>query len=64
MTPLRAQSITAVEPLTARAGDTVSAKGEGIDGANVDPPVSPTRRSEYTPNQRGHVGDRLGEEGF
>ena len=35
-TPLRAQSITAVEPFTARAGDTVSAKGEGIDGANVD----------------------------
>jgi hypothetical protein len=35
-TMLRAQSITTVTPLTAKAGDTVSAKGEGIDSAKVD----------------------------
>jgi hypothetical protein len=35
-TTLRAQSITTVEPLSAKAGDTVSAKGEGIDSAKVD----------------------------
>ena len=35
-TALRAQSITTVEPLTAKAGDTVSAKGEGIDSSKVD----------------------------
>ena len=32
----RAQSITTVDPLSAKAGDTVSAKGEGIDKAAVD----------------------------
>jgi hypothetical protein len=35
-TTLRAQSITNVEPLAAKAGDTVSAKGEGIDSSKVD----------------------------
>ena len=35
-TMLRAQSITTVEPLTAKAGGTVSAKGEGIDSSKVD----------------------------
>jgi hypothetical protein len=35
-TILRAQSITTVTPLTAKAGDTVSAKGEGIDSTKVD----------------------------
>lgn len=33
---VRAQLITAVDPLSAKAGDTVSAKGEGIDNAAVD----------------------------
>jgi hypothetical protein len=28
--------ITSVDPLTAKAGDVVSAKGEGMDPANVD----------------------------
>jgi hypothetical protein len=32
----RAQRITTVDPLSAKAGDTVSAKGEGIDKAAVD----------------------------
>lgn len=32
----RAQLITAVDPLSVKAGDTVSAKGEGIDKAAVD----------------------------
>jgi hypothetical protein len=35
-TMLRAQSITTVTPLTAKAGDTANAKGEGIDSAKVD----------------------------
>ena len=33
---LRAQSVTSVDPLSAKAGDTVSAKGQGLGGANVD----------------------------
>lgn len=33
---LPAQSVTAVDPGTAKAGDTVSAKGESIDGGTVD----------------------------
>ena len=32
----RAQLITTVDPLVAKAGETVSAKGEGIDKAAVD----------------------------
>ncbi len=32
----RAQRITTVDPLSAKAGDTVSAKGEDIDKAAVD----------------------------
>jgi hypothetical protein len=32
----RAQNLTTVEPLSAKVGDTVSAKGEGIDKAAVD----------------------------
>lgn len=35
-TALGAQRITTVEPLTAKAGDMVSAEGEGIGSANVD----------------------------
>ena len=35
-TPARAQSVNAVEPSTAKAGDTVSAKGTEIDNATVD----------------------------
>jgi hypothetical protein len=36
-TTLQAQArITSVEPLTAKAGDTVNAIGEEIDNANVD----------------------------
>ena len=35
-TSIRAQSITSVEPLTAKAGDTVSANGQEIDRAIVD----------------------------
>ena len=31
-----AQSVTAVDPPAAKAGDTVSAKGEAIDNGNVD----------------------------
>lgn len=34
--PARAQRINTVDPLSAKAGDTVSAKGEGIDKAAVD----------------------------
>lgn len=34
--PVRAQRITTVDPVSAKAGDTVSAKGEGIDKAAVD----------------------------
>jgi hypothetical protein len=34
--PARAQRITTVDPLSAKAGDTVSAKGEGIDKSAVD----------------------------
>jgi hypothetical protein len=33
---LHAQSVTAVDPATAKAGDTVSATGAGIDNGNVD----------------------------
>jgi hypothetical protein len=33
---IRAQSITSVDPLTAKAGDTVSANGQEIDSATVD----------------------------
>ena len=36
VTTLHAQSVTAVDPLTAKAGDTVSAKGAAIDDGNVD----------------------------
>lgn len=32
----RAQSITTVDPLSAKAGDMVSARGDGIDKAAVD----------------------------
>jgi len=34
--PARAQRITTVDPLSAKAGDTVSAKGEGLDKAAVE----------------------------
>jgi hypothetical protein len=34
--PAQAQLITSVEPTLSKAGDTVSAKGEGIDKAAVD----------------------------
>ena len=33
---LTAQSVTTVDPATAKAGETVSAKGDGLDGSNVD----------------------------
>ena len=35
-TTLEAQSVTAVDPATAKAGETVSAKGDAIDEGNVD----------------------------
>lgn len=35
-TSIPAQSVTSVDPLTAKAGDTVSANGHEIDSANVD----------------------------
>lgn len=35
-TSIGAQSITSVDPDTAKAGDTVSAKGQAIDSTNVD----------------------------
>jgi|SRR5215472_18289532 len=33
---LRAQTVSLVDPATAKAGETVSAKGDGLDGSNVD----------------------------
>ena len=35
-TPIWAQSITSVDPLVAKAGDTVTANGHEIDSATVD----------------------------
>ena len=34
--PAQTTRIVSVEPLTAKIGDTVSAKGEGLDSSNVD----------------------------
>ena len=36
LTTLHAQSVTAVDPTTAKGGDTVSATGASIDNGNVD----------------------------